>query len=137
MLKDQRKGLCRACFSLPLQDGSRTMKTWSVYLLRNERGALYTGISNDPERRLAEHRRGLSKGAKYTRACQSLEQVYCCEVGSRGTALRIENRIKQLRKARKEALVAAGPSLERLVALLDLTGAVATEEPGELPGSSG
>lgn len=91
------------------------MMRWSIYLLRNERGHLYTGISLDPERRLAEHRGKLSKGAKYTRACSRLDMVYCCEVGSRGLALRIESLIKKLPKAEKEVLVAAGPERARLL----------------------
>jgi len=96
------------------------VKCWSVYLLRNERGALYAGVSTDPERRLAEHRSGLSKGAKYTRACKSLELVYCCEVGSRGVALRVESRIKKLRKVDKEDLVSCGPDRNGLFELLDV-----------------
>jgi putative endonuclease len=96
------------------------MKIWSVYLLRNERGHLYAGISNDPVRRLAEHRSGLSRGAKYTRACKSLEMVYCCEVGSRGMALKVENRIKKLRKVEKEALVRVFPNRKGLLDLLHL-----------------
>lgn len=96
------------------------MKIWSVYLLRNEKGHLYTGISNDPVRRLAEHRSGLSRGAKYTRACKSLEMVYCCEVGSRGMALKVENRIKKLRKVEKEALVSVFPNRKGLLDLLHL-----------------
>ena len=93
---------------------------WSVYLLRNERGALYTGISSDPLRRLAEHRSGLTRGAKYTRGCKSLELVYCCGVGSRRTALRIEGKIKQLRKQGKETLVAACPDRQGLLEFLGL-----------------
>lgn len=97
------------------------MKTWSVYLLRNERGALYTGISNDPVRRLAEHRNGGVKGAKYTRACKTLEMVYCCEVGGRGLALKIESRIKKLPKLRKEALVDSALDKDGLLKLFDFS----------------
>ncbi|HKJ04642.1 MAG TPA: GIY-YIG nuclease family protein [Geopsychrobacteraceae bacterium] len=96
------------------------MKLWSVYLLRNERGALYTGISNDPERRLAEHRSGASRGARYTRACKSLAMVYCCEVGSRGVALKIESRIKKMKKARKEELVLSRPDRRTLLVQLGM-----------------
>lgn len=93
------------------------MKAWSVYLLRNERGALYTGISTDPARRLEEHRCGGGKGAKYTRACKTLEMVYCCEVGDRGLALKVESRIKKLPKLRKEALVDSSLDKEGLLSL--------------------
>jgi len=91
---------------------------WSLYLLRNERGALYTGVTTDINRRLREHRGELRGAARFTRACKELELVYTCEIGSRGLALRVESRIKKLSKAAKEELLAmqleCGPLLERL-----------------------
>lgn len=85
------------------------LKSWSIYLLRNERGLLYTGISNDPPRRLEEHRRGRTRGAKFTRGAKVLTMVYCCEIGPRGAALRVESRIKKLTKRDKETLVVENP----------------------------
>ena len=38
---------------------------WYLYILRCGDGSLYTGITTDVEKRLAQHRSG--KGAKYTR----------------------------------------------------------------------
>ncbi|MDW3059469.1 GIY-YIG nuclease family protein, partial [Vibrio sp. 1978] len=35
---------------------------WSVYLIRNNRNALYCGVTNDIERRFKQHQ--LGKGAK-------------------------------------------------------------------------
>lgn len=96
------------------------MENWSIYLLRNERHALYTGITNQLPRRLDAHCRKLASGAKFTRACTTLELVYSCVVGSKSLALRVELRIKQLSKARKEALVATAPDREQLLATLDL-----------------
>lgn len=91
---------------------------WSLYLLRNERGALYTGITTDVNRRLREHRGELRGAARYTRACKELELVYVCEIGSRSLALQVESRIKKLSKAAKEELLSmqleCGPLLERL-----------------------
>jgi len=96
------------------------MDNWSVYMLRNERAALYTGVTNDLGRRLAEHRGKRSRGAKFTRACQSLDLVFHCAVGPRSLALRIEGKIKRLQKAQKEGLVSARPELNRLLKLLGL-----------------
>lgn len=98
-----------------------------LYLLRNERGALYTGITTDPARRLAEHRGQAGRGAKFTRGCKALELVYCCALGGRSLALKAELRVKGLNKARKEALVAAGPDRRRLLEMLDLTAEVVEE----------
>ena len=39
---------------------------YTVYILKCADGSLYTGITNDLEKRLAMHRAG--KGAAYTRA---------------------------------------------------------------------
>lgn len=99
------------------------MESWTIYILRNERGALYTGATNRLDRRLAEHRGKLARGAKFTRACQSLELVYHCTVGPRGLALRIEAKIKRLKKKQKELLVSSEPELNRLLELLGLPAA--------------
>jgi len=99
------------------------MKDWSVYILRNERNALYTGATCELGRRLAEHRNKLAKGARFTRACQSLDLVYHCAVGPRSLALRIEAKIKQLKKTQKELLVSSRPELNRLLVLLGLPAA--------------
>ena len=77
---------------------------WHVYLIRCADGSLYTGITTDVERRLAEHRAG--KGAKYLRGRGPLELAYSRPIGDRAAASREEARIKRLSKAAKEALIA-------------------------------
>lgn len=81
------------------------MAIWSIYLLRDETGSLYTGISTDVERRLAEHLAKGRCGAKYTRAKKRLELVYSCELGSRSLAAQAEYRLKRLLKKEKEMIV--------------------------------
>lgn len=93
---------------------------WFLYLLRNERNALYTGISTDPVRRLTEHRARSGRGGKFTRSCKSLELVYDCEVGSRSLALKAELRVKGLSKSRKELLVSSRPDRCTLLEMLGL-----------------
>jgi putative endonuclease len=105
------------------------MENWSVYILRNERNALYTGVTNRLDRRLAEHRSKRPRGARFTRACQSLDLTYHCPVGTRSLALRIEARIKRLKKPQKELLVASAPALNRLLELLGLPAATAHPNP--------
>ncbi|MEW6253246.1 MAG: GIY-YIG nuclease family protein, partial [Planctomycetota bacterium] len=41
---------------------------WWVYLVRCADGTLYTGITTDVERRLAEHNGAAGGGARYTRS---------------------------------------------------------------------
>ena len=76
---------------------------WYLYILRCGDGTLYTGITNDIEKRLEAHRTG--KGAKYTRGRGPLELVYQEEVADKSTALKREYAIKQLRREEKEQLL--------------------------------
>ena len=77
---------------------------WYVYMLRCGDGTLYTGVTDDVDRRLAAHRSG--KGAKYTRGRGPLELVYTEEQPDKSAALRREMEIKKLRREQKEALIA-------------------------------
>ena len=79
------------------------MSGWWVYILRCGDGTLYTGMTDDPERRLAAHRSG--HGAKYTRGRGPLELVYLEECASHSDALRRELAVKKLTRAQKEALL--------------------------------
>jgi len=72
-------------------------------MLRCGDGTLYTGVTDDVDRRLAAHRSG--KGAKYTRGRGPLELVYTEEQPGKSAALRREVQIKKLRRAQKEALI--------------------------------
>ena len=74
-----------------------------VYILRCADGSLYTGITKDLERRLAQHRAG--RASRYTRARLPVRLVWSREVRSWSLALREEIRIKRMRKAAKEALL--------------------------------
>jgi putative endonuclease len=81
---------------------------WTVYLARCRDGTLYTGITTDPERRLAEHNAG--SGAAYTRTRLPVVLVYWEAVSNRSSALRREHAITGLSRAGKEALAAlCGP----------------------------
>ncbi|MFC0227516.1 GIY-YIG nuclease family protein [Serratia aquatilis] len=87
---------------------------WHLYMLRMPGGMLYTGITTDVMRRVAQHQAG--KGAKALRGKGELELVFHCMVGDRSTALRLEYRVKQLSKKQKEKLVInPPPSLEYLL----------------------
>ena len=77
---------------------------WCVYILRCGDGSLYTGATNDLERRFGLHEAG--KGARYTRGRAPLALVYCEPCDDRGDALRREAAIKRLPVARKRAMCA-------------------------------
>lgn len=76
---------------------------WTVYILRCGDGTLYTGVTDDMDRRLAAHRAG--RGAKYTRGRGPLEPVYREIVPDKSSALRREIAIKRLSRAEKLALI--------------------------------
>jgi putative endonuclease len=74
-----------------------------VYLLRCADGSLYTGWTDDVERRLAAHRSG--RGAKYTRSRLPVELAAVLPAPDARAARREEARIKRLPRAAKLALV--------------------------------
>ena len=79
-------------------------KPWFVYLVRAESGALYCGISDDPQRRFAQHQSG--KGARFFRSSPAVALVYIQACEAKGEALRAERAIKRLPKKVKEAMAA-------------------------------
>lgn len=81
--------------------------TYSLYILRCADGSLYTGISTNVARRVAEHNAG-SLGARYTSARRPVVLVYTQECGSRSQATKEELRIKSLTRTQKLALIGEG-----------------------------
>ncbi|MCB1784970.1 MAG: GIY-YIG nuclease family protein [Chromatiaceae bacterium] len=79
------------------------MRMWYLYLVRCADGALYTGISTDVMRRLAEH--AANRGARRLRGRGPLQLVYVQPLGGRGIAQRVERRVKRLSRADKERLL--------------------------------
>lgn len=80
-------------------------------MLRCRDGTLYTGATNNLERRLATHGRG--RGAAYTRARLPVTLVWSEPAGDRGAALRREAAIKRLSRADKLQLLRAAPRKRR------------------------
>jgi len=80
-------------------------KDWRVYIILCTDNSLYTGITTDMERRLAQH--GTLRGAKYFRGRKPRQVVYMESGHSRGTASRREAAIKKLPRAGKERLIAS------------------------------
>ena len=78
---------------------------WSIYMVRGKDKKIYTGITTDITRRLEEHRGAGAKGAKFLRGMGPLELLVVMPVGNRSYALRVEHRVKQLSRSRKEDIV--------------------------------
>jgi len=81
------------------------LSRWFVYVARCADGTLYTGITTDLERRIAEHNRG--RGAKYTAARRPVALAWAEAAADRSAASRRERAIKALPRAAKAALIAA------------------------------
>jgi putative endonuclease len=77
---------------------------WSLYILLCADGTLYTGITNDLDRRVKQH--NLGQGAKYTRGRGPLELVYSEHCSSHSEALKREYLVKQMSVQQKRQLIA-------------------------------
>lgn len=72
-------------------------------MIRCKDGSLYTGWTNNLEKRFRNHCEG--KGAKYTRGRGPLELVYYEVFEDKKDAMKREYAIKQLKKSEKEKLI--------------------------------
>ena len=79
------------------------MNEWIVYIIQTESGNLYTGITNDLERRFEMHRLQTG-GARYFRISKPEKIVYQETCSSRSEALKRESAIKKMSRAEKLAL---------------------------------
>lgn len=80
-------------------------KIWSVYVLRCADNSLYTGITNDMERRLKMHNDGIA--ARYTRGRLPVCLGYQEHRMTRSQALKREHAIKAMTRRAKEKLLSA------------------------------
>lgn len=76
-----------------------------VYILQCSDASLYTGTTNDVQRRLKVHESG--KGSKYVRAKSPFKLVYKEELEDKSSALKREAQIKKLSKKEKTLLVSS------------------------------
>lgn len=74
-----------------------------TYILRCSDDTLYTGWTNDVEKRLKAHNDG--KGAKYTKPRLPVELVYVEEFEDKIDAMKREAAIKKLSRAEKIELI--------------------------------
>ena len=74
-----------------------------VYMLRCADGSLYTGWTNDLERRVKNHNLGL--GGKYTRSRRPVELVYFEPCETKEAAMSREWHIKRLKREEKLRLI--------------------------------
>ena len=74
-----------------------------TYILKCRDGSLYTGWTNDLERRIREHNAG--KGAKYTKTRRPVTLAYFEKFDTKEEAMSREYAIKRLKRKDKLKLV--------------------------------
>lgn len=82
------------------------MKNFYVYIIMCGDNTLYTGYTNDVDKRFKAHCDG--KGAKYTRGRGNLELVYVEELETKSHAMKREYEIKKLKRSEKDILISKG-----------------------------
>ena len=78
--------------------------SWYTYIVLCGDGTLYTGVTTDPVRRVAEHNSSQG-GARYTRPRQPVRLVFLEQQPSRSAACRRERAIKDMSATGKRFLI--------------------------------
>tara|TARA_Y100000590_G_C15440756_1_gene908792 strand:+ start:617 stop:856 length:240 start_codon:yes stop_codon:yes gene_type:complete len=76
---------------------------WYVYILKCNDNSLYTGITNNLNKRVATHNSG--KGAKYTKTRTPVSLIYKESFETKAESLKREIEIKKLNRKEKLALI--------------------------------
>jgi putative endonuclease len=79
------------------------MKEYYVYIMTNKSGTLYTGITNDLERRVYEHKNKLNEG--FTKKYNITQLVYFASCTDVTAAITREKQIKQTLRSKKIELI--------------------------------
>lgn len=74
-----------------------------TYIVKCRDGSLYTGWTNDLEKRVNDHNDG--KGAKYTKTRRPVELVYYESFSTKEEAMKREYAIKQMTRKQKMRLL--------------------------------
>src|SRR3990167_422871 len=83
----------------PSSTPPKQINMWYVYILLCSDNSLYTGTSDDMEKRFQNHLSG--KGAKYTRSHKPVKIIYKESFPTRGAALSREIKIKSWSRNKK------------------------------------
>jgi putative endonuclease len=80
------------------------MKQYYVYILKCSDNSYYTGMTNNIERRLLEHQKGLNKEC-YTFNKRPVELVFHTEFNEVVQAIAFEKQVKGWSRKKKEAII--------------------------------
>lgn len=74
-----------------------------LYIIECNNGAYYTGVTNDIQKRLNQHKTGV--GARYTKQYGVKELAYVRPCKNKSEAMKLEYAVKQLGRGLKEKLI--------------------------------
>ncbi|WJG10433.1 GIY-YIG nuclease family protein [Aliiglaciecola sp. LCG003] len=86
-------------------------KSWTLYMVENKLGSLYTGICTDLERRFSEHSSNGKLCARALKGKGPLSLKFAAKVGSHSQALKIELWLKKQARQHKLSIVAGTQAL--------------------------
>ena len=79
------------------------LKPWFVYIVRCRDDKLYTGISNDVEKRVTTHNKG--KGCRFTKYRYPVKLIYKEKLGTNSAARKRELEIQGFTRRKKLELI--------------------------------
>lgn len=76
-----------------------------TYMIRCEDNSIYTGMTNNLEKRISEHILKGKTGAKYTKSHNAIKLEIAWKSKTKSLACKLEYQIKKLNKHQKEDLI--------------------------------
>ena len=95
--------ICRPFPMSTIKKLPKLSKRWHLYIVRCSDDTLYTGITNNVDRRIAMHNSGTA--SRYTRSRRPVALIYQERCRDRSSALRKEFRMKALSRLEKERYI--------------------------------
>ena len=84
-------------------------KPWYVYILECQDDSLYTGITNNVDKRMETHKKGT--GSKYVKWKRFKQLLHTIQVKDKSEAAKLEYKIKQLERNDKITFFMKHPDL--------------------------
>ncbi len=81
---------------------------WFVYVIQCVDGSLYTGSTNNLEKRFLEHKQGI--GGRYTRSHKPIKMIYSEKLSTQSEALKREHQIKGWSRGEKIKYIGLSPA---------------------------
>jgi len=81
------------------------MNSYYVYIVKCSDDSYYTGVTNNPDRRMAEHNEG-HHPKSYTFSRRPVELLFCQKFGDINQAIAFEKQVKGWSRKKKEAIIA-------------------------------